>query len=88
MMMSPGGAPCCNGVGGAPMFMPGPGMGTMPGGVTEQLPGAFPGIGPANIPPPNVPSAPGEAKPMPAGPSGDLMKNARIGRVTNVPDVK
>lgn len=79
-----GGAPCCNGNG--PMSIPGGGFGTMPG-VIEQIPGPYPGINPAPPPPPGS-TTPGEAKPLPAGPSGDMAKGTRTGRVTTMPDLK
>lgn len=95
MVMPNGGAgpgSCCNG--GSPMMIPNTGPGIMPG-VTEQFPGAYPGINPNPYPginpnptAPAAPSGPGEAKPLPAGPSGDMMKAGRPGRVTNMPEVK
>jgi len=80
-----GNGACCNGSG--PMMFPGGGgFGTTPG-VIEQLPGQFPGITPSPPPSPGS-SAPGEAKPLPAGPSGDMAKGTRTGRVTTLPDLK
>ena len=87
-MMLPAGANgnggCCNGAG--QMMIPGGGFPGGPG-VMEQLPGQFPGINPGPPPSPGS-SAPGEAKPLPAGPSGDMVKGSKTGRVTTLPDLK
>jgi hypothetical protein len=86
-----GGTPCCGGgTTGAPTFISGPGMsGGLNSGVIEQPPlGSFPGANPVPTLPMNPPAGDNNAKPLPAGPSGDMTKGSRPGRVTNLPDGK